>query len=387
MKITAVRGIPVESNLIVKVETDEGLYGIGEAGMAPQIPATMKVLEYYQEWLVGRDPGDIELIWQELFRHTRRKEGIVLVSAISGIDVALWDIKGKACGLPVWSLLGGRARQRVQLYAHVQGSTLEATVERARRAAGAGYGVLRFGLDDPGVTAGAGAGPKGGPLPQGFDPGRAIRHTVAAAEALRTALGDEIELCVDVHQRLSPPRAVEFCNAMTPTRPLFVEDPVRPEDPSAYTQIRGRTGVPLATGENLYSKWQFRQIVEQELADYLRIDIALVGGLTEARKVAAMGEAHFLDVVPHCARGPVLDQAALHFSLATPNIAVQEHIDDPPWWGDVLAGIPDYSRGWVEPPVGPGLGLELDEREAAKHPFVQRQMPRWHRPDGSVQDW
>ena len=374
MKITAVKGFPIESNLIVKIDTDEGLYGVGEAGMAPQIPATMKVIEYYSEWLVGSDPGDIEMLWQSMFRHTRRKEGIVLISAISGINMALWDIKGKAANLPVWALLGGKARECVEVYAHVQAPTIEATVERAQEAVESGFKAVRFGFDHPGSV-------------DGFDAGRGIRYSVQMAEALRNTLGEDIDISVDVHQRLTPARGVEFCNAVSGCKLLFVEDPIRPEDPAAYRQLRSRTNAPLATGENLYSKWQFRSLIEEELTDYLRIDLALAGGITEARKIAAMGETHYLDVVPHCARGPLLEQVSLHFSIATPNIVLQEHTGGPEWWNDVFRGLVDFSRGRAGPTEAPGLGVSFDEKEASKHPFVQRQMPRWFKQDGSVQDW
>jgi galactonate dehydratase len=374
MKITAIKSFPIEGNLIVKVETDEGIYGVGEAGMAPPIPATMKVLDYYAEWLIGRDPDDIEGIWQELFRYTRRKEGIVLISAISGIDMALWDIKGKALGVPVWRLLGGKARERTMLYAHVQGPTIEATCENAQSAVDAGFKMVRFQLDDPEGE-------------NGFDQSRAIRYSVRLSEEVRRTVGDSIELSIDIHQRLSPARAVDFCQAVHPVGLLFVEDPTRTEDPSVYRQLRQRVPTPLATGENLYSKWQFRPLIEEELTDYLRIDLALVGGLTEARKVAAMGEAHYLDVVPHCARGPLLEQVSLHFSIATTNVAYQEHTGGPDWWNDILPGLSDYSGGSATPPEGPGLGVEFNEEEAKKHPFVLREMPRWRKVDGSVQDW
>jgi galactonate dehydratase len=194
-------------------------------------------------------------------------------------------------------------------------------------------------------------------------------------------------MSIDVHQRLSPARAVDFCRAVEPVGLLFVEDPTRTEDPCVYRQLRQRVSTALATGENLYSKWQFKPLIEEELTDYLRIDLALVGGLTEAKKVAAMGEAHYLDVVPHCARGPLLEQVSHHFSIATSNIAFQEHTGGPEWWNDILPGLADFSGGSVAPPETPGLGVEFNETEAKKHPFVLRQMPRWRKTDGSVQDW
>lgn len=374
MKITAIKGFPIAGNLIVKVQTDEGIYGVGEAGMAPPIPATMKMLEYYAEWLVGREADDIEGIWQELFRYTRRKEGIVMISAISGIDMALWDIKGKALGVPVWRLLGGKAREKTMLYAHVQGPTIDATCKNAQAAVDAGFKMVRFGFDDPEGE-------------DGFDAGRAIKYSVRLAEEVRRTVGDSIDMSIDVHQRLTPARAVDFCRAVDSAGLLFVEDPTRTEDPCVYRQLRHRVPTSLATGENLYSKWQFRPLIEEELTDYLRIDLALVGGITEARKVAAMGEAHYLDVVPHCARGPLLEQVSLHFSTATANIAYQEHTGGPDWWNDILPGLEDFSRGSAMPPNGPGLGVRFNEEEAKKHPFTLREMPRWRKPDGSVQDW
>jgi L-alanine-DL-glutamate epimerase-like enolase superfamily enzyme len=380
MHITSIKSYPIDTNLIVKVETGEGIYGIGEAGVAVQTQATMKVLEFFEEWLIGRDPMDIEGLWQELFRYTRRKEGTLLCAAISGIDMALWDIKGKALNVPVWQLLGGKARDRVRLYAHIVGQDDEELIANSQVAVERGFTVLRYGLDDPDMSG-------------GFDAGRAIRHSARKLEAVRSSLGDAVELCVDVHQRLSPVHGVELCNALASLHIFFVEDPIRPEDPTAYRQVRARTNQPLASGENLYSKWQFRPLIEEELIDYLRIDLGAIGGFTEARKTAAMAETHYLDVVPHCANGPLLEQATLHFSFATSNLAVQEHTCSTyeggkmAWWNAILPGLADFHSGWSQPPQAPGLGVEFDEEAANRHEGVRRQMPHWRKPDGSVQDW
>ena len=374
MKIRSIKGIPVETNLIVKVDTDEGVYGVGEAGVAVQVPATMKVLDYYAEWLVGRDPLATEELWQQMFRYSRRKEGSIICAAIAGIDMALWDIKGKALGAPVWQLLGGKVRDRVRLYAHIGGKNTDEVIERSVAAIERGFTVLRYGFEDP----------AGGSV---FDTSRALRRSVQMLEAVREAVGPEIDICVDVHQRLTPARAVEYCRAVEAVSPLFVEDPIRPEDPSAYRQLRHRVSVPLASGENLYSKWQFRGLIEEELVDYLRVDLGAAAGFTESRKIAASAETHYQEIVPHCARGPLLELATLHFSFATPNLAVQESTGGPEWWNDILPGIGDFDRGWVTAPEKPGLGVELVEEAANAHPRVQRQMPRWRKPDGSVQDW
>jgi len=380
MRVVSLKSYPIDTNLLVKVETDEGLYGIGEAGVAVQTAATSQVLEYFSEWLVGRDPLDTEGLWQEMFRYPRRKEGSLLSAALSGIDMALWDIKGKALGAPVWKLLGGKARNRVALYAHVGGGSAKETAENALGAVQRGFACLRFGFDDP----------KGG---EAFDAGRAIRHARQVMEAVREAVGEELNLCLDVHQRLSPAEAAELCRELAPTRPWFVEDPIRPEDPLAYRRVRKQTNLPLASGENLYSKWQFRPLVEEELVDYLRIDLGAVGGFTEARKVAAMGETHYQEAVPHCAKGPLLEQATLHFSVATANVAVQEHTcalgegQAHGFWKDILPGLASFEGGWALPPEAPGLGVSFVEEAALARGFVQRQMPRWRKPDGSVQDW
>ncbi len=374
MKIRSITGIPVETNLIVKIETDEGLYGVGEAGVAVQVPATMKVLEYFAEWLVGRDPLATEELWQQMFRYSRRKEGSIICAAISGIDMALWDIKGKALGVPVWQLLGGKVRDRVRLYAHIGGKDTTEVIERSRAAIERGFTALRYGFDDP----------AGGTV---FDASRALRRSVQTMEAVREAVGPEIDICVDVHQRLSPARAVEYCRAVEPVAPLFVEDPIRPEDPSAYRSLRERVSVPLASGENLYSKWQFRPLIEEELVEYIRVDLGAAGGITESRKIAAAAETHYLEIVPHCARGPLLELATLHFSFATPNLAVQEHTGGPAWWHDVFVGLGEFESGWATAPEAPGLGVEFNEEATKAHPWVQRQMPRWRKPDGSVQEW
>ena len=374
MKIRSIKGIPVETNLIVKVDTDEGVYGVGEAGVAVQVPATMKVLDYYAEWLVGRDALATEDLWQQMFRYSRRKEGSIICAAIAGIDMALWDIKGKALGVPVWQLLGGKVRDRVRLYAHIGGENTDEVIERSAAAIERGFTVLRYGFEDP----------AGGSV---YDASRALRRSVGTLEAVREAVGPEIDICVDVHQRLSPARAVEYCRAIAAVAPLFVEDPIRPEDPSAYRQLRNRVPVPLASGENLYSKWQFRPLIEEELVDYLRLDLGAAAGFTESRKIAASAETHYQEIVPHCARGPLLELATIHFSFATPNLAVQEHTGGPQWWNDILPGIGDFSSGWASAPEKPGLGVELVEEAVKEHSRVQRQMPRWRKPDGSVQDW
>jgi len=381
MRISRIDTFPVDTNLIVKIETSDGLYGIGEAGLAPQVEATVKVVEHFKDWVIGRHCMDTEGIWQELFRYTRRKEGSIICSGLSGIDMALWDIKGKALGVPVYQLLGGKARDRVELYAHIGGGKPEDVAERSREKVREGFRALRFGFDDPKREQ------------EGFDEVRAIASAVANLAAVREAVGEEIRLCVDVHQRLSPAEAVAFCREVEPLRLMFVEDPIRPEAPEAYKALRQRVSVPLASGENLYSKWQFRGLIDSDSVDYLRVDLGALGGFTEARKVAAMGEARYQHVVPHCAKGPLLEQATLHFSLATSNAILQEHTcstqpgGEHEWWNEILPELVSFEGGTLEAPTRPGLGIEFDEAAARRRPRAQREMPRWKRRDGSVQDW
>ena len=371
MKITDIRVYPVSSFVYVVVDTDDGVRGLGEASLSGRRDAVVGAFEHLRPALVGQDATRIEHIWQDLFRGTFWRGGPVLQSALAGIDIALWDLNARALGVPVYRLLGGLARDRVLVYRHSYADTPQGLVERSRALLDEGCRVLRISpVND-----------------DGFDPGRAVRTGVAHMAALRAAVGPDVEIIFEVHTRLTPARAIELCNALAPYRPYFVEDPIRSENPASFATLRARTDVALGTGEQLHTKWEFRELVERELVDYLRVDICHTGGITEARKIAAMAEVHYQELATHYTASPVSTAAMLHLNLAIPNCAVQEHAPPADWMREVVRTEFRLADGYLMPTQAPGLGVELDEEAAAAHIGEDAEPPHLRRSDGSVQDW
>ncbi len=382
MKITAIEAFPVWSGtrnfLFVVVDTDEGLSGVGEAGLTGRELAVIGALEHFKPLLIGQNPLQTEHIWQLLFRGGFFPAERILSAAISAIDIALWDIKGKALGVPVYDLLGGKVRDRVVIYPHNRDTAAIAQlVESCLRAKEVGWKFVRWGL------------PQAGDI---LEPRRAVRLAVAQVQAVRDALGEEMEIILDVHTRLDLPDAVTLCRELEPLRPFFVEDPLRSENPDSFKTLRARTAVPLAAGEQFSSKWEFRQLIEEEWIDYARIDLCIVGGFTEARKIAGWCETHYIKLATHNPLGPVSTAACLHLNLATPNFGVQEwavNAAQPP--APVLSNLfsPPFAwaDGYLLPPAGPGLGITFDREAARQRPFQMRELPHLRREDGSLTNW
>jgi len=358
----------------VVVETDEGISGLGEAGITGRELAVQGAIEHFKPLLIGQDPFRSEHLWQVLFRGGFFPAQRILTAAIAAIDIALWDIKGKALGVPVYELLGGRCRDRVLTYNHNVGDTVEELVDCCQRSLDEGWKVLRWGLEHQ----------AGGIL----EPGEAVRRAIREIEALRLALGDEVKLAIDVHTRLDPPDAIWLCQEFEQYRPYFVEDPLRVENAQSYRNLRSRTTVPLAAGEQYNSKWEFRQVVEEELIDYARVDLCICGGLTEAKKIAAACETHFIDLAVHNPIGPVATSAFLHLCLSVPNIAVQELPRRPgESMPEVILNQPEWEDGYLLPPTAPGLGIELNAEALRHHTFEMGELRHLRRPDGSVTNW
>lgn len=358
----------------VVVETDEGISGLGEAGITGRELAVQGAIEHFKPLLIGQDPFRSEHLWQVLFRGGFFPAQRILTAAIAAIDIALWDIKGKALGVPVYELLGGRARDRVLTYNHNVGDTVEELVECCQRSLDEGWKVLRWGLEHQ----------AGGLL----EPREAVRRAIKEIEALRLALGDEVKLAIDVHTRLDPPDAIWLCQEFEPHRPYFVEDPLRVENAQSYRNLRNRTTVPLAAGEQYNSKWEFRQVVEEELIDYARVDLCICGGLTEAKKIAAACETHYIDLAVHNPIGPVATSAFLHLCLSAPNFAVQELPRRPgESMPEVILNQPEWEDGYLLPPTAPGLGIELNTDALRHYPFEMGELRHLRRPDGSVTNW
>jgi L-alanine-DL-glutamate epimerase-like enolase superfamily enzyme len=379
MKITTITPYPVwggqRNFLFVVVDTDEGIYGVGEAGITGRELAVMGAIEHLKPLLIGQDPARIEHIWQTLFRGGFFPAQHILSAAISAVDIALWDIKGKALGVPIYELLGGRVRDRVVCYPHNRGHEMEIAplVESCLQTKEEGWKFVRWGL------------PSDGPL---LEPRRSVLAAIRQFQAVREAVGDEIELTFDVHTRLDLPDALWLCREVEPFRPFFIEDPLRCENPDSFKTLRPRTSVPLAAGEQFSSKWEFRQLIEEEWIDYARVDLCIVGGFTEAKKIAGWCETHYIKLAVHNPLGPVSTAACLQLNLACPNFGVQEQPARP---GTVLADVvpvqPEWEDGCLLPPERPGLGIEFDREAARRHPFRMTEPPHLHRVDGSVTNW
>ena len=373
MKITDLKVFPVNQFVYVKIVTDEGVHGIGEASLSGRSMAVVEALKtHLKPLLIGRDATRIEHIWQDIFRGTFWRGGPVLQSALAGIDIALWDLAGKALGVPTHRLLGGKTRDKVLVYRHVGGATPEQLVENSQRLLEEGWRVLRISPVNE--------------TQDGFNPKRAILHATAHFAALRKAVGDEVEIIFEVHTRLTPARAIELCNAVEEYAPFFVEDPIRSENPGSFATLRAHTKVPIGTGEQLHTKWAFRELIEQELVDYLRVDICHSGGITEGKKIAVMGEVHYQELALHYTASPVSAAAMLQLNLSVPNCAVQEFgpIGNDP----VIQHQMRTEDGYLFAADAPGLGLELDEEAAAAlAPQSSGEPPHYRREDGSVWDW
>jgi L-alanine-DL-glutamate epimerase-like enolase superfamily enzyme len=379
VRITGVESYPVwggERNfLFVVVDTDEGISGVGEAGLTGRELAVMGTVEHFEPLLVGEDPFRIEHLWQTLFRGGFFPARHVVSAALSAVDIALWDIKGKALGVPVYELLGGRVRVRVVCYPHnvEPGMDTGALVESCLRTKESGWRFVRWGLPQEGEV---------------FEPYRSVRAAIEQLRAVREAVGEEIEIILDAHTRLDMPEALLLCREAEPVRPFFIEDPLRSEDPETYGLLRLRTAVPLAAGEQFGSKWEFRQLVERGWIDYARVDLCLAGGLTEAKKIAALCETHHVKLALHNPLGPVSTAACLQLNLSCPNFGVQEQPGRPGTsLTDVVPVQPEWEDGHLVPSARPGLGIEFDREAAKRHPFRMTELPHLRRPDGSVTNW
>ncbi len=371
MKITDILTLPVNlgdgNHLFVKVLTDAGLEGIGEAYRVGPDDATERAVHDFKRWLVGEDPRRIEHVWRVMYNGTRFPGGSVINAAISGIEIACWDVKAKALGVGVCELLGGPCREKVRVYRTVSGA------DDARRA-----------TQEQGFTA-----IKMFPMPRGAETmpwNGVLRETAKKMEAVRDAVGEDIDIGLDPHAQIfEPVRALQLAEAVQPFNPFFFEEPLRPENIAALADLHQKTSVPIATGEMLYTKYQFRDLLAAGAVDILQPDLLICGGLLETRKIAAMAEAHYVTVAPHNPMGPVSTAVSAHFAAATPNFLILEYVMDGTGpRRDLVVEPLRYADGHVYLPEGPGLGIELNEQA-----FTGKGMQPWRRglvtaPDGNV---
>jgi galactonate dehydratase len=380
MKISDVRAVGFwdgrRNSMAIVVETDDGLIGLGEAGSNAHQPAITGIIGNFKTWLIGQDATRIEHIWQYLFRGAFFPGGNLLSAAVSAIDMALWDINAQALGVPLYRLLGGRTRERVPAYCHIGHHMLDGVVESAQAAVAEGWRYIRWGIPEQGER---------------HEPTVAIRESIAGMEQLRAAVGDEIEICFDIHARLDPADAIALCRGIEATRPYFIEDPIRSENVQIYRHLRTHIHSPLAMGEHYASKWDVRQLIEEDLVDFMRADLGIIGGITEGRKVAGWCETHQIRMATHNPFGPISSAASLHFNLAIPNMGVAEQPRRP---GTILTDIFPVQIGWEEGYLlpnddRPGLGIVFDERAAQDSPPrpIESFGRLLRRDDGSLTNW
>ena len=381
MKVTKVETLSASIHQWVKVTTDEGITGIGDlhggSGGSGTPFAVRAAVKYCAEYLIGKDPTEIERHWQHMFRRCLFRGGSDAMAAIGAIDVALWDIAGKAAGLPVHRLLGGPTRERVRVYVHLVGDSPEEMAENAVRLVEEGYTALRF----------YPLGPFGSGIPNSFQ--GVIRRMVAYTEAVRMAVGPELDLMIDVVNRLLPAEAIGAGRALEPYGLFFFEDPIEPDNIDAMAHVANSIPIPVASGERLYTIYQFRDLLNKNGSAYIRPDISLAGGITNLKKIAALAEASYVGMVPHNPCSPVMTASCVQLDAAIHNVAIQEYTGT-----EFVAPKRDLVKeplkleaGHLIVPDTPGIGIELNE-EAFKHYPPQRHVrPPVITSDGALRDY
>jgi galactonate dehydratase len=392
MKITGIKPLVVSAPphrnwIFVKVETDQpGLHGWGEATLEWKTRGVIGCLEDFEPIIVGRDPRNVTQVWEALLKAAFWPLGVIGLTAASAIEQALWDIKGKDLGQPVWQLLGGQVRDRVRVYTHLgsrktklnrAARDIKNFCESAIEIKEAGYTALKF-----------------GPVPYThYDTLLPeVRHTGKLLEAMRETVGDDMDILLDFHGRPSSiGAAIAYIEAVTPARPMFVEEPIQPGDPEAMRMIAQKVDCPIATGERLLTHKEFEDLCNLKAVTYVQPDLCHCGGFTVGKSIAATAAANYMGVCPHNPMGPVAGMVGLHFGVAVPNFVILEEIGGAvPWYDDVVQASIHRSNGFWEVPTTPGLGIEINEREAARHPFQQETVAGLEAMvsrDGTIANW
>jgi len=390
VRITAIRSLIVHAEMrnwvFVRVDTDEaGLFGWGEATLEWKTRSVAAAVEDLAPMIVGRDPRDIENLVRIMKKQSFWRLGVIGMSAISGIEIALWDIFGKALGVPVWRLLGGQVRDKVRVYTHLgmgdmravyETETVEQLARRARDVLERGYRALKV-VIVPYTHYSA-------PLSQ-------IDRAARMMRSLRDAVGPEVEIMVDFHGRpASAAAALAYVDALAPGRPMFVEEVLPPGDLAGLREVAAKTKVPLATGERLVDLPEFEELFHARAVSIVQPDICHCGGLWETKKIAAMAEAAGIGVAPHNPLGPIAGVAALHFAVSTASHVIQEEmVGAVPWYFEVVRGPIRMVEGFWQIPTAPGLGIEVDEAACARHPFAPEVLHTANAvlDDGTIVDW
>ena len=385
MKIRAIETLRADRFMYVKVMTDEGITGIGElhpasgTGGTPVLP--LAGVQYCAEYLVGQDPLPIERHWQHLFRRCLFRGGADVMAAIGALDMALWDIKGKALGKPVYELLGGPTREKMRLYTHLRGSVPQALAEHAAACVAAGFTAVRlYPFGDFSAT---------GRDLASLSYTAMLRNAEERVAAVRAAVGPDVDVMIDVVNRLTPAEAIAVGRVLEPYRLFFFEDPIEPENLAIWGDVAAKLPMPVAMGERLYTIYQFQELLNQKGAAFVRPDPSLAGGITNLKKIAALAEANYVSVAPHNPLSGVLTAACVQVDAAIHNFAVQEYPGDEyerPKRDLVKAPLP-REGGYLLLPTTPGLGIELNEEAFKHYPPVPYERPPLIAPDGSLREY
>ncbi|HEU4635613.1 MAG TPA: D-mannonate dehydratase ManD [Edaphobacter sp.] len=402
MKITSARLIvcsPDRNFVTLKIETDEGIYGLGDATLnGRELAVAAYLQEHLLPCLIGRDPFAIEDIWQYLYRGAYWRRGPVTMTAIAAVDVALWDIKGKALNTPVYNLLGGKSRQGALIYTHANGADIPSAIESVRKHVEEGYLAIRVQCGVPGVSSSYGV-PKGDkpyePAERGlpseslWSTEKYLNFVPQLFKAVREEFGEELHLLHDVHHRLTPIEAARLGKALEPYHLFWMEDPTPAENQDAFRLIRQHTVVPIATGEVFNSFWDAHDLIRNQWIDYIRMTIVHGGGITALKKAADFAAVYQVRTGFHGATdlSPVTMAAALHLGLAIHNFGIQEHMPHSTLTDEVFPHAYRFEAGYMYPGDAAGLGVEINEELAAEHPYQRAYLPVARKLDGTLTDW
>lgn len=382
MKITKLTTYRIPPRwMLLKIETDEGVVGWGEPVIEGKARTVEAAVHEYSQYLVGQDPSRINDLWQMMYRAGFYRGGAILMSAIAGIDQALWDIKGKVLGVPVYELLGGLVRDKMKTYSWVGGDRPADVIEGMRRLREAGFDTFKMnGTEELGI----------------IDSARRVDQAVQRVAEIRSAFGDEVEFGLDFHGRVAAPMAKILLRELEPFRPLFVEEPVLAEQYEYYRTLADHTSIPLAAGERMYSRFEFKHVFQQGGLSIVQPDLSHAGGITECLKIAAMAEAYDIALAPHCPLGPVALASCLQVDFVSHNAVLQEqsmgiHYNQGGEVLDYVKNKEDFklTNGYIQPLPKPGLGVEVDEERVIE---ASRNAPDWRNPvwrheDGSIAEW
>ena len=374
MKITDVETIFADRWLFVRVHTDEGIVGLGESGTWGYLEASERAVQTFKRYLIGQDPSKIEHHWQYMYRNSHFR-GAAIMGAISAIDIALWDIAGKHLGVPCYELLGGRCRDKVRVYVHVFGDTTEKLVEGCLEAKRKGFTAI--GHLSPFI-----------PESTNMAHSEKMENAAKRVEAYRDAVGDDVDLCIEIHRQLSPAEAIVLAEMIAEYRPFFYEDPILPDSFHAMAEVARHISIPIATGERLHTIWEFEELLMKGSVQYVRPDVCMAGGLTHTKKIAALAEAHYVKLVPHNPLSPVSTAACVQLDACIPNFGLQEYAGDEevPPKSDLIKYPLKVEKGYLIVPDKPGIGVELSDDKIRDYPYKPRKFVTLLGEDGSVID-